>query len=147
MTLHELENQQVHVMRIVLTVLFAVSVSLSGWLWYQLREANTSQVSHVITVDHSRLMGARRIEGMLREGDASAALAELQKIRDVFVLELKSVRSGPSDPPWLWPPRTGDQIERADRALSEEAAYRTTFGESDGPLATQVVEALASYRE
>jgi hypothetical protein len=134
-------------MRIVLTVLLAISVSLSVWLWYQVREANAQVVSYVITSDHSKLMGARRIEGMLREGDAPAAFAELQKIRDVYVLELKSVRSGPSDASWLWPPRRADQIETADRALREEAAYRTTFGESDGRLATQVVEALASYRE
>jgi hypothetical protein len=59
---------------------------------------------------------------------------------------LKDVRSAISEPSWRWSPK-GYAVEQADRALRDEAAYRATVGESDGTLATQVLEALASYRE
>lgn len=133
-------------MRIALTVLLGISLLLSGWLWYQLREANAAFSGHVVSTNTSALMEARRIEGMLRGDDTSAAFAHLQRNRDVFVLTLKDVRSAIAEPSWRWSPN-GYAVEQADRALREEAAYRATVGQSDGGLATQVLEALASYRE
>jgi hypothetical protein len=133
-------------MRIVLTVLLSISLLLSSWLWYQLREANASLNGYVVSANYSALMEARRVEGMLREDDTSAAFDHLQRNRDVFVLTLKDVRSAISEPSWRWSPK-GYAVEQADRALRDEAAYRATVGESDGTLATQVLEALASYRE
>jgi len=133
-------------MRIALTVLLGISLSLSGWLWYQLREANASLNGYVVSTNYSALMEARRVEGMLREDDPSAAFAHLQRNRDVFVLTLKDVRSAISQPSWRWSPN-GYAVEQAERALRDEAAYRAKVGESDGTLATQVLEALASYRE
>jgi len=132
-------------MRIALTILLGISLSLSGWLWYQLREANTSLNQYVVSSNYSALMEARRIEGMLREGDTSGAFAHLQRNRDVFVLTLKNVRSAISEPSWRWSPN-GYAVEQSDRALRDEAAYRRTVGESDGRLARQVLDALASYR-
>ena len=121
-------------MRIVLTVLLAISISVSGWLWYQLREANASFNGYVVSSNYSALLEARRIEGMLRQDDTSAAFAHLQRNRDVFVLTLKSVRSGISQPSWRWSPNPY-AVEQADRVLRDEVAYRRTVGESDGQLA------------
>ena len=133
-------------MRIALIVILAISTALSGWLWYQLREANASLNGYVVSSNYSALLEARRIEQMLREEDTSAAFAHLQRNRDVFVLTLKDVRSAISEPSWRWSANRY-AVDQADRALRDEAAYRATVAESDGTLATQVVEALASYRE
>ena len=133
-------------MRIALAVLLSISLLLSSWLWYQLRETNASLNGYVVSTNYSALMEARRVEGILRENDISAALAHFQRNRDVFVLTLKDVRSAISKPSWRWSPNAY-AVEQADRALRDEAAYRATVGESDGRLATQVLEALASYRE
>ena len=133
-------------MRIALIVILAISTALSGWLWYQLREANASLNGYVVSSNYSALLEARRIEQMLREEDTSAAFAHLQRNRDVFVLTLKDVRSHISEPSWRWSPNAY-AVEQADRTLRDEVAYRRTVGESDGQLAGQVMEALASYRE
>ena len=131
---------------LVSVVLLSISFSLSGWLWYQLREANASLNGYVVSTNYSAILEARRVEGMLREDDNSAAFSHLQRNRDVFVLTLKSVRSAISEPSWRSSPNDY-AVEQADRALREEAAYRGAVGESDGTLAGQVLEALASYRQ
>ena len=127
-------------------ILICVSVALLGlssWLWYQLREANGSCNSVVVSHYTSQLLTARHLEERLREGRVSDALARLQDLRAANVIALSWAQS--AGPDWQYSPHA-DAANRAEQAFRDEAIYRSTVGESNGRIAEQVTAVLAEYR-
>ena len=126
-------------------VLIGISVALLGgssWLWYQLREANASCNSMVVSTYSSELHLARRLEQQLREGRAGDALAQLQDWRDTNVVALSWALDAPD---WQRSPRP-DVITRGEKAFRDEAVYRSAVGESEGRISAQATAVLAAYR-
>jgi hypothetical protein len=127
-------------------ILICVSVALlalSSWLGYQLREANRSCHSVLVSHDTSQLWTSRRLEEELREGRVSDALARLRDLRDVGVVTLSWAVA--ADPGWRRS-RDAHVVARAEQAFRDEAAYRSAVGESDGRLSEQATTVLSAYR-
>lgn len=118
----------------------------AGWLWYQVRDAHDSWSSYVVQTEESRLVEARRVEEMLRDGRVEEALGHLQRNRDVFVLQMASTRSAIDMASWRWN-RNEHTLERAATALREEAEYRNAVGDSNSRIAQQVQIVLDEFKQ
>ena len=131
-------------MKVVTTGLTIVFAALSVWMWIELRDTWQMFYGHVVSTEYSRLMQARKLEEMLREGRTDDALSHIQRNRDLFVLTLRDVLSATESPIYCWRlhPST---VDKAIQTLQSEAEYRRIHGQSEGLLADQVAEALEGY--
>ena len=132
-------------MKLALITTSLAALTLSAWLWFQLREASDSFNSYSISQHSSQLTNAHGLEELLRSGKISDALAELQNRRDGTVLALNDVVSAQTAGSWRWS-HDATSLTRADAAFRGEAAYRTTVGDSDGRLGSRAAAVLTSYR-
>lgn len=132
-------------MKLALITTSLAALALSAWLWLELREASDSFNSYLISQHASQLFNARRLEELLRSGNTQDALAELQDRRDGAVLALSDVVSAQTAGSWRWS-HDAASLGRAAAAFRDEAAYRSTVGESDGRLGLRAGAILASYR-
>ena len=113
------------------TVVVSVTMALlvvAGWLWYQVRDVQGSWNLDVVETQQSRLVEARAVEAMLREGRVDEALSHLQRSRDLRVLQLASTRSAIGMTSWH-SNRNKYTLEKAVSLLREEAEYRRTVGD------------------
>ena len=110
-------------MRVLTTAVILGLLGLSGWLFSEQREANRNFNSCAVTAAYSQMVEARRIETMILSEDYPVAMDELQKLRDVSVLQFDSMRTAISEWNYRWG-REEYLLERMNLALREEASFR-----------------------